>query len=93
MHEALGRYAMRVALRDSPLEREGINLTDELEYPVHPVLDKIVGVVVAVNRLATQSFRIPSVAHSAATVFGKLINRVLERGLAGQGPDFTTPMH
>ena len=47
MHEALGRYAMRVALRDSPLEREGINLTDELGYPVHPVLERIVGVLVA----------------------------------------------
>jgi hypothetical protein len=93
MHEALGRYAMTVALRDSPLEREGINLTDELGYPVHPVLDRIVGVLVAVNRLATQSFRIPIVADSAATVFGNLINRVLERGLAGRAPDFTTPMH
>jgi len=92
MHEALGRYAMRAALRDSPLEREGINLTDELGYPVHPVLDRIVGVLVAANRLATQSFRIPIVADSAATVFGRLIDRVVERGLAGNAPDFTTPM-
>ena len=44
-------------------------------------------------RLATQSFRIPVVADSAATAFGKLINRVLERRLAGRAPDFTTPMH
>lgn len=43
--------------------------------------------------IASQSFRIPIVADSAATVFGKLINRALEHGLARRAPDFTTPMH
>jgi hypothetical protein len=33
------------------------------------------------------------VADSAATAFGKLINSVLERGLAGRALDFTTLMH
>ncbi len=38
-------------------------------------------------------FSSPVVADSAATAFGKLINRVLERRLAGRAPEFTTPMH